>query len=50
LKSKFNRMTKLGLITVEDGILESDKPIMAFQTMRNKFYIPLGYDQIWQSI
>jgi hypothetical protein len=43
-------MAKLGLITVEDGILESQRQMMAFRTVRNRFHIPPGYSQIWQSI
>ena len=50
LKSKFNRMAKLGLVTVEDGILETQRKMMAFRTARSRFHIPTGYGQIWQSI
>ena len=50
LKSKFNRMAKLGLVTVEDGILESQRQMMAFRTVRSRFHIPPGYGQIWQTV
>ena len=43
-------MAKLGLVTVEDGILESCRKMMAFWTVRNKFHIPRGYGYIWESI
>ena len=33
LKSKFNRMAKLGLVTMEDGILESQRQMMVFRTL-----------------
>jgi hypothetical protein len=50
LKSKFNRMAKLGLVTVEDGILETQRKMMAFRTARSRFHIPTGYGRLWQSI
>ena len=50
LNSQFNQMARLGLVTVEDGILESRRKMMAFRTIRNKFHIPRGYGYIWQSI
>jgi hypothetical protein len=43
-------MAKLGSVTMEDCILESQRQMMAFRTKRSRFHIPLGYDQIWQSI
>ena len=50
LKSKFNRMAKLGLVTVEDGILEPQRQMMALRTMRSRFHIPPIYGQIWQIV
>ena len=41
--SQINRMARLGSVTVEDGILESHRKMMAFHTIRNKFHIP----RIW---
>ena len=39
LKSKFNRMARLVLVTVEDRILKSRKQMMAFLTIRNIFHV-----------
>ena len=50
LNSQFNRMARLGLVIMEDGILESRRKMMAFRTIRNKFHIPRGYGYIWQSL
>ena len=50
LNTQFNRMARLGLVTVEDGILQSCRKMMAFRTVRNKFHIPRGYGYIWESI
>jgi hypothetical protein len=50
LKSKFNRMARLGLVIVEDGILETLRKMIAVRTARSRFHIPTGYGQIWQSI
>ena len=50
LNTQFNPMARLGLVTVEDGILESCRKMMAFRTVRNKFHIPCGYGYIWESI
>ena len=41
---------KVGLVTMEDGILESCRKMMAFRTIRNMFHIPRGYGYIWESI
>ena len=43
-------MARLGLVTVEDGILEACRKMMAFQIVRNKFHIPCGNGYIWESI
>ena len=43
-------MARLGLVTIEHGILESSRTMMAFWTIKNKFHIPRGYGYIWQSI
>jgi hypothetical protein len=40
LKSNLNRMAKLGLIIVDDVILESQRQMMAFRTLRRRFHIP----------
>ena len=47
-KSKFivQSNARLGLVTVEDGILESHGKMMAFRTIKNKFHIPRGYGYI----
>ena len=50
LNTQFNRMARLGLVTVEDGILESCRKMLAFKTIRNKFHIPRGHGYIWESI
>ena len=50
LNTQFNRMAMLGLTMVVDGILESCRKMMAFQTVRNKFHIPRGYGYIWESV
>ena len=43
-------MARLGLITLEDGILESRRQMMAFRTIRSIFHIPLGYGHLWRSM
>ena len=46
LNSQFNRMARLGLVTVEDIILESRRIMIAFQVIRNKLHIQHGYGYI----
>ena len=45
---QFKRMARLGLVIVEDGILESCMKMMAIRKIKNKFHIPCGYGYIWQ--
>ena len=50
LNLQFNRMARLGLVTVKDAMLVSQRRLMAFRTIRSTFRIPKGYTFIWDKL
>ncbi len=48
LQLQFNRMARLGLITIQDAMLVAQKRLMAFRTARSIFRIPHNYKSIWE--
>ena len=50
LNLQFNHMSRLGLVTVNDVILVSQRRLMAFRTVRSTFRIPKGYTFIWDNV
>ena len=48
LQLQFNRMARLGLITIQDAMLVAQKRLMAFRTARSIFRIPPNYKSIWE--
>ena len=43
-------MARLGLVTVKDAMLVSQRRLMAFWTIRSMFRIPKGYTFIWDKL
>ena len=50
LMLQFGRMGRLGLVTIADAMLQSQRKIMAFRTVRSRFRIPKSYRTIWDMI
>ena len=50
LNLHFNQMAILGLVTNKDGMLVSQRRLMAFRTTRSTFCIPRGYTFIWNKL
>ena len=50
LNLQFNRMARLGLVTIKDAMLVSQRRLMAFRTIRSTFHIPKGYTFIWDKL
>ena len=47
---QFNLMARLGLVTIKDAMLVSQRRLMAFRTIRSTFCIPKGYTFILDTL
>ena len=50
LTPQFNWMGRLGLVTIKDVMLVSQRRFIAFWTTRSPFRIPRGYTFIWDKL
>ena len=50
LQHQFNRMARLGLVSLKDATLTSQRRLMAFRTARSTFGIPRNYRHIWDTL
>ena len=50
LDIEFNRMARLGLILVQDAMLENHSRLTALRTTRISFHVPKSYRSIWESV
>ena len=50
LNLQFNRMARLGLVTIKDVMLMPQRILMAFHTIRSIFRIPRGCNFVWDKL